>query len=67
MQNLMGDVACISYAHVDHDFMAMNIHGPSLPRTVMVPPSTAWQEGLLLLGLFLHFLNGKTFDELHIS
>jgi hypothetical protein len=30
-------------------------------------PSTARQEGLLLLGLLLHFLNGKTFDTFHIS
>jgi hypothetical protein len=60
------DVACTSYAHVHHDFMAMNIHGPSWPSIVVVPPSTARQEGLLLLGLFLHFLNGKTFDAFHI-
>jgi hypothetical protein len=60
-------VACISYVHLHHDFMAMNIHGLSRPSIVMVPPSTARQEGLLLLGLFFHFFNGKTFDAFHIS
>jgi hypothetical protein len=44
LQNLKEDMAHISYAHVHHGFMVMNIHGPHGQVATTVLPSTAQER-----------------------
>lgn len=64
LQDLRGDIAYIAYAHVHNVLLVvpnMNILGP---HVTMVHINS--KKDLLLLGLFLHLLNSKTFGATSI-
>lgn len=69
LQNLRENVAHIAYVHVHSHLIMVDTqreHTRSPPLSLVGRRPPKHKKCLLLLGLFLHFLNGKTLPQTRI-